>query len=126
MASKSATKDSSGPGKLDDTESEAGDPRVSSFQSLAAEGDILAKQGDYRKAIDAYTKVHLCDDCNVHRIRDTGRLILFSLGLVIAILGPEPTPKRQERSRRPIQMPFASGQRFIGFGGRQFCFERGW
>lgn len=29
---------------------------VSSFQSLAAEGDILAKQGEYRKAIDAYTK----------------------------------------------------------------------
>ncbi|KAJ3028485.1 Tetratricopeptide repeat protein 25, partial [Rhizophlyctis rosea] len=56
MASKSAIKDPSGPGKVDDTGSEAGDPRVSSFQSLAAEGDILAKQGDYRKAIDAYSK----------------------------------------------------------------------
>ena len=39
----------------DDTETE-GLP-VSSFQSYAAEADILAKQGDYRKAIDAYTKV---------------------------------------------------------------------
>lgn len=29
---------------------------VSSFQSYAAEGDILAKQGDYRKSIEAYTK----------------------------------------------------------------------
>ena len=32
---------------------------VSSFQSYAAEGDRLAKQGDYRKAIEAYSKVHL-------------------------------------------------------------------
>ncbi|KAI8837271.1 hypothetical protein BJ741DRAFT_604269 [Chytriomyces cf. hyalinus JEL632] len=38
----------------DDT-SENNEP-VSSFQSLFAEGDILAKQGDYRKAIEAYTK----------------------------------------------------------------------
>ncbi|KAJ3364379.1 Tetratricopeptide repeat protein 25 [Allomyces javanicus] len=29
---------------------------VSSFQSYAAEGDILAKQGEFRKAIEAYTK----------------------------------------------------------------------
>ena len=29
----------------------------SSFQSYAAEGDILAKQGDFRKAVEAYTKV---------------------------------------------------------------------
>jgi hypothetical protein len=30
---------------------------VSSFQSYVAEGDMLAKQGEYRKAIDAYSKV---------------------------------------------------------------------
>jgi hypothetical protein len=30
---------------------------VSSFQSYAAEGDILAKQGNFLKAIEAYTKV---------------------------------------------------------------------
>jgi hypothetical protein len=30
---------------------------VSSFQSMAAEGDILAKMADYRKAVEAYTKV---------------------------------------------------------------------
>ena len=30
---------------------------VSSFQSYAAEGDILAKQGNTLKAIEAYTKV---------------------------------------------------------------------
>jgi tetratricopeptide repeat protein 25 len=29
----------------------------STFQSQAAEGDIMAKQGDFRKAIDAYTRV---------------------------------------------------------------------
>ncbi|KAI8916067.1 hypothetical protein EDD86DRAFT_186113 [Gorgonomyces haynaldii] len=29
---------------------------VSSFQSYAAEGDIMAKQGDFHKAIEAYTK----------------------------------------------------------------------
>lgn len=38
-----------------DNESEAEGP-VSSFQSYAAEGDILAKQGDYKKAIEAYSK----------------------------------------------------------------------
>ncbi|KAJ8328399.1 hypothetical protein O5D80_003756 [Batrachochytrium dendrobatidis] len=32
------------------------DGPVSSFQSYAAEGDILAKQGDFRKAIGAYSK----------------------------------------------------------------------
>lgn len=35
------------------------DGSVSTFQSLAAEGDILAKMGDYRKAIEAYTKVQV-------------------------------------------------------------------
>lgn len=30
---------------------------VSSFQSYYAEGDLLAKQGDYAKAIEAYSKV---------------------------------------------------------------------
>ena len=30
---------------------------VSSFQSYAAEGDILAKQGNFLKAIEAYSKV---------------------------------------------------------------------
>jgi predicted negative regulator of RcsB-dependent stress response len=30
---------------------------ATSFQSQAAEGDIMAKQGDCRKAIEAYTKV---------------------------------------------------------------------
>ncbi|KAJ3127307.1 eukaryotic translation initiation factor 3 subunit A [Nowakowskiella sp. JEL0407] len=38
-----------------DTESVDGEP-VSSFQSYTAEGDNLAKQGDYQKAIEAYTK----------------------------------------------------------------------
>ncbi|KAJ3225287.1 Tetratricopeptide repeat protein 25 [Clydaea vesicula] len=43
-------------GKIaDDVHSELEGP-VSSFQSYAAEGDILAKQGDLRKAIEAYTK----------------------------------------------------------------------
>ncbi len=37
--------------------SENGEGLVSSFQSYAAEGDMLAKQGEYRKAIDAYGKV---------------------------------------------------------------------
>lgn len=31
----------------------------SSFQSYAAEADILQKQGDFRKAIEIYTKVFL-------------------------------------------------------------------
>jgi hypothetical protein len=39
----------------DDASSEAGP--VSSFQSLAAEGDIHAKQGEFRKAAESYTKV---------------------------------------------------------------------
>ncbi|KAI8897492.1 hypothetical protein BC833DRAFT_593549 [Globomyces pollinis-pini] len=42
--------------------SEAGteiEQAVSSFQSYAAEGDILAKQGNYQKAIDAYSKALL-------------------------------------------------------------------
>ena len=42
-------------------ESEEGGP-VSSFQSLAAEGDILYKQGDLKKAIEAYSKVPLLLD----------------------------------------------------------------
>jgi hypothetical protein len=41
-----------------DEESNAGAP-VSSFQTYAAEGDLYGKQGDVRKAIEAYTKV--CD-----------------------------------------------------------------
>jgi hypothetical protein len=52
-------------------DSEAEGP-VTSFQSYAAEGDILAKQGDYRKSIEAYTKVFLfgdeCKDANWIRI----------------------------------------------------------
>lgn len=43
------------PHEYDGEESEVEGP-VSSFQTHSAEGDILAKQGDYRKAIDAYTK----------------------------------------------------------------------
>lgn len=39
-----------------DLDSEYGGP-VSSFQSYSAEGDNLAKQGDYRKAVEAYSKV---------------------------------------------------------------------
>ena len=31
---------------------------VSTFQSCAAEGDILANQGKFSKAIEAYSKVH--------------------------------------------------------------------
>ena len=31
-------------------------PTLSSFQSLAAEGDTFGKQGEYLKAIEAYTK----------------------------------------------------------------------
>jgi hypothetical protein len=38
-----------------DNESEEGP--VSTFQSYAAEGDILAKRSNYKKAIEAYTKV---------------------------------------------------------------------
>lgn len=30
---------------------------VSTFASLFAEGDGLSKQGDYQKAVDAFTKV---------------------------------------------------------------------
>jgi hypothetical protein len=41
---------------MDDSSSQAEGP-VSSFQSYIAEGDILTKQSEYRKAIDAYTKV---------------------------------------------------------------------
>ncbi|KAI8848574.1 hypothetical protein BC829DRAFT_393872, partial [Chytridium lagenaria] len=40
-----------------ENDSELPEGMVISFQSLAAEGDILAKQGDFRKAIDAYSKV---------------------------------------------------------------------
>lgn len=39
-----------------DMESNDGHP-VSSFQSYAAEGDLLAKQSEYRKSIEAYTQV---------------------------------------------------------------------
>jgi hypothetical protein len=44
-----------------DTDSDAGSivlPKAS-FASYAAEGDILAKQGDYRKAVEIYTKVSI-------------------------------------------------------------------
>ena len=41
-----------------DEESNAGAP-VSSFQTYAAEGDLYAKQGDVRKAIEAYSKVQI-------------------------------------------------------------------
>jgi hypothetical protein len=30
---------------------------VSSFQSLAAEADLLAKQGDFLKSVECYSKV---------------------------------------------------------------------
>ena len=35
----------------------SGNGAKSSFQSQAAEGDIMAKQGEYKKAIESYTKV---------------------------------------------------------------------
>ncbi len=37
-------------------DSDAFAPGVSSFQSLAAESDTLAKQGDFAKAVEGYTK----------------------------------------------------------------------
>ncbi len=37
--------------------SDAGDEPEGTFSSYFAEGDILANQGQYYKAIDAYTKV---------------------------------------------------------------------
>ncbi len=40
----------------DDSETEDGGP-VATFQSYIAEGDILAKQGEFRKSIEAYSKV---------------------------------------------------------------------
>ncbi|KAI9337886.1 hypothetical protein DFJ73DRAFT_798360 [Zopfochytrium polystomum] len=40
----------------DDEDASEVEMPVSSFQSYAAEGDILAKQGDFKKAIEAYTK----------------------------------------------------------------------
>jgi len=57
-----------------------GEQQVSSFQSLAAEGDILAKQGDFRKAIEAYSKV---------------RSLIIALHLHIkSMVGFKPTPDR--------------------------------
>eukprot|EP00158_Paraphelidium_tribonemae_P007175 Partr_v1_DN28138_c0_g1_i1_m55886 putative Tetratricopeptide repeat domain 25 len=41
--------------KSEDDLSEVAGP-VSSFQSQSAEGDIMAKQGEYRKAVEAYTR----------------------------------------------------------------------
>lgn len=41
-----------------DLDSEAEVP-ASSFQSYLAEGDILSKQGDFRKSIEAYTKASI-------------------------------------------------------------------
>lgn len=55
------------PLEMMDSDDEGGP--VSSFQSYAAEGDILAKQGDYRKSIEAYTKVN--GVCNYFRILAT-------------------------------------------------------
>ena len=40
----------------DDSETEEGGP-VATYQSYIAEGDILAKQGEFRKSIEAYSKV---------------------------------------------------------------------
>ncbi|KAJ3332050.1 Tetratricopeptide repeat protein 25 [Blyttiomyces sp. JEL0837] len=57
--SKRPTKDANA-----DRDSE-GEP-VSSFQSYAAEGDILAKQGDFRKAIEAYSKALLIRPMDKH------------------------------------------------------------
>ncbi|KAJ3274776.1 Tetratricopeptide repeat protein 25 [Terramyces sp. JEL0728] len=43
-----------------ETEEEEVEEIISSFQSYAAEGDILAKQGNYQKSIEAYSKaLHL-------------------------------------------------------------------
>lgn len=50
-------------------ESEEGGP-VSSFQSLAAEGDILYKQGDLKKAIEAYSKVPLTPHSSPNKQHD--------------------------------------------------------
>ena len=51
-----AIADPIGVGADEDGSAEGGP--VSSFQSLQAEGDLLAKQGDLRKAIEAYSKVN--------------------------------------------------------------------
>lgn len=37
---------------------------VISFQTHAAEGDIMAKQGDFKKAIESYTKVRFVAETN--------------------------------------------------------------
>ncbi|KAJ3324995.1 Tetratricopeptide repeat protein 25 [Boothiomyces sp. JEL0866] len=44
---------------------------ISSFQSYAAEGDILAKQGNYQKSIEAYTKLQLGDTQKALQDADT-------------------------------------------------------
>ena len=49
------------------------DGPVSSFQSYAAEGDLLAKQGEFHKAIEAYNKVIVGRYLNM--------IIEFSLGI---------------------------------------------
>ena len=41
----------------DDVDSDAEEGPVATFQSYLAEGDILSKQGELRKAIEAYSKV---------------------------------------------------------------------
>lgn len=40
----------------DDSDTEDGGP-VATYQSYIAEGDILSKQGEFRKSIEAYSKV---------------------------------------------------------------------
>ncbi|KAL7754172.1 hypothetical protein RI367_000153 [Sorochytrium milnesiophthora] len=52
----SASADGGMPMDFDGDASENGQQPVSSFQSLSAEGDILSKQSDYRKAVEAYSK----------------------------------------------------------------------
>jgi hypothetical protein len=41
----------------DDVDSDVEEGPVATFQSYLAEGDILSKQGELRKAIEAYSKV---------------------------------------------------------------------
>ncbi|KAJ3254231.1 Tetratricopeptide repeat protein 25 [Boothiomyces macroporosus] len=55
----------------DDIEEEEVDEIISSFQSYAAEGDILAKQGNYQKSIEAYTKLQLGDTQKALQDADT-------------------------------------------------------
>ena len=56
MVSKDNLNDPSSKRMMDDLESNEEGP-VASFQSYVAEGDILTKQSEFRKAIEAYSKV---------------------------------------------------------------------